>query len=804
MGKNPTKKRLKVSVEEIEEAVGKIQSDDSPKGLIGSEDHFQSFQDDLRAFHGQSLAETIIDSLPGIFFILNVHGTLIRWNQRLENVTGYSSDELSGIKGERLIASIESEVNTKKSLKRILKARQIDKEVYLVLKNRYKKPYHLTGSRITVEKKPYVIITGIDITEKKKAEELLKESEERFRALFENSTDFVYTLDLKGNFTSANKAAERLTGFSGSKLLTMNFKDYTAEEDHEKVFLAFNRVFTTGEPLQDFPLEVTVKNGVKKYFELSVALLKKGEEIIGFQGSSRDITERKHAEDELRESEERFKTLFEFAPDAYYLIDMKGHLADINKVALNMLGFQKEEILGRSYQELNIFSSVQLPKVSRFIKSISRTQSTGPNYLTVIRKDGKQIEIEAMNHLIKIRGQNYVLGIARDVSERKRLEAQLFQAQKLESVGTLAGGIAHNFNNLLMGIQGNASIILLTMGSNNPYYKHLKNIETLVKNGSKLTNQLLEYARGGRFEIIPITLNDLVREIADTFGAAKKDVRIHFALAEDLFSIKADQGQIEQTLLNLYVNAADAMPEGGELFLETKNVTDLDMHNKPYTPKPGHYVMLIVKDTGVGMDKVTKERIFEPFFTTKGLARGTGLGLASVYGVVKGHGGYIDVESEKGYGATFNIFLPAVKDERIERSRLSGHVVEGDETILFVDDEAMVLDTGQQMLQKLGYDVFVAKSGHEALEICKKYRGKIHLVLLDMVMPDLGGGETFDKMRNIDPSIKVLLSSGYGIDGQASEILKRGCHGFIQKPFNINELSQKIRQILDEKESNLS
>lgn len=761
---------------------------------------FFTLNDDMKDFNEKNLSELIIDSLPGILFILDTKRKLIRWNNRLEIVTEYSSDELLGIEVEKLIDVSHEEAAILEFLEMVLKGKQVDKEVNIITKKGYKKPYQLTGNHIKSDNHSYAIFTGIDIAEKKKAEALLRESEERYRALFENSTDFMYTLDLKGNFTSANKAAERLTGHSGAKLLSMNFKDYTAAEDHEKIFLAFNRVFRTGEPLQDFPLEVTVKDGVKKYFELSVALLKKGDEIIGFQGSSRDITERKHAEDARHESEERFKTLFEFAPDAYYLTDMEGRLADINKAALNMLGFQKNEIIHKGYQDLDIFPPEQLPVISRFLKSIGQKKSTGPDYLTITRKDGKQIEVEAMNHLIKIGGQNYILGIARDVSERKRLEAQLFQAQKMESIGTLAGGIAHNFNNLLMGIQGNASIILLTMDPNSPHYKHLKNIETLVKNGSKLTNQLLEYARGGRFEIIPINLNDLVREVADTFGAAKKDIKIHFVLADDLNSIKADQGQIEQTLLNLFVNAADAMPEGGELSLETKNVTAAVMRDRPYTPKPGHYVMLVVKDTGVGIDKGIMERIFEPFFTTKGLARGTGLGLASVYGVVKGHGGYIDVESEAGHGATFYIYLPALKDERIEQRRLPSHIIQGTETVLFIDDEKMVLDTGRQMLEKLGYKVFVAKSGLEALGILDEHEGRIHLVVLDMVMPDIGGGETFDRIKKMDPNVKVLLSSGYGIDGQATEILGRGCNGFIQKPFNIVDLSQKIRQILDEQQ----
>ncbi|GAI20404.1 unnamed protein product, partial [marine sediment metagenome] len=237
----------------------------------------------------------------------------------------------------------------------------------------------------------------------------------------------------------------------------------------------------------------------------------------------------------------------------------------------------------------------------------------------------------------------------------------------MEALGTLAGGIAHNFNNLLMSIQGNASLMLLETEPTHASYERLKNIEKSLQSGSRLTHQLLGYAREGRYEIKPTSLNQLIEETSNTFGTTKREIRIHRELAQDLLGIKADQGQIEQLLLNLYVNAADAMPGGGDLFLNTINVTHKDMRGKPYKPNPGNYVLLTVRDTGVGMDKKTMERVFDPFFTTKGLARGTGLGLASVYGVVKAHAGYIDVKSKKGHGTTFSIYLPA-SEKRVEKA----------------------------------------------------------------------------------------------------------------------------------------
>jgi signal transduction histidine kinase len=387
-------------------------------------------------------------------------------------------------------------------------------------------------------------------------------------------------------------------------------------------------------------------------------------------------------------------------------------------------------------------------------------------------------------------------------NEKKVLEAELLQLRKMEAIGTLAGGMAHNFNNLLMGIQGNAYLMLLDIDPNHPHHGNLKAIEEHIQSGSQLTRQLLGYARGGKYEMRPISLNQLVKETSDIFGMTKKEIRIHHELAENLFGIIADQVQIEQVLLNLYINAADAMDGGGDIFLKTINATHKEMTAKPYKPKPGNYVMLTVRDTGIGMDKETKERIFDPFFSTKEMGRGTGLGLASVYGIIKAHGGFIDVDSEKGQGTIFSIYLPATgkKVETIKKEKkVPGEILRGTETILLVDDEAQVLDVGIQIFKSMGYTVLGATSGKEAIEIFEKNRDKIAIVILDMIMPDMGGGETYDKLKEINPKIKVLLSSGYSIDGQATEIMQRGCNGFIQKPFKIKGLSLKLREILDTK-----
>ncbi len=507
-----------------------------------------------------------------------------------------------------------------------------------------------------------------------------------------------------------------------------------------------------------------------------------------------------HAGEEEKPSTVRgfAEAIIDGLPGIFFILNKKGYIIRWNKKLEEVTGFSSDELAEMRGDQLTQTDSDN-PNAGLFHEMISKGKSFDAEFI-ITAKNKKRLPYYLTGNHLKINNKSYILVIGRDISERRRFEAQLFQAQKMESVGTLAGGIAHNFNNLLMGIQGNASIIMMNMDSNHPFYKHLKNIESLVSTGSKLTNQLLGYARGGRFEIKPIDLNILIKETTDTFGAANKDIKIHLTLADNLSRVKADQGQIEQTLLNLYLNAADAMAQGGNIVIETKNVTNAEMQNKPYKPRPGKYILLTIKDSGIGIDKKIIDRIFEPFFTTKGLAKGTGLGLAAAYGIIKGHGGYIDVDSKLNCGTTFNIYLPALEKEVLEEETLSNERANGKGIVLLVDDEDMVLDTGRRMLKKLGFEVLVARNGHEALELFRTYPDEVDLVLLDMVMPYMGGGETYDRIKEINPNIKVLLVSGYGIDGQATEILRRGCNGFIQKPFSLTDLSREIGNIFREKE----
>ena len=511
-------------------------------------------------------------------------------------------------------------------------------------------------------------------------------------------------------------------------------------------------------------------------------------EIIGVEGvQCRKITR------ELLSIKRHFEVILESMTDGILGITPEARIVYANANAIALSGMPEEKLLGSKFIEL--FCETERQRIEEALEAMDAKSQTITEEFPV-KLNGKQV---ALNVLPIDSDEHMTVLILNDVTEKKRLEVQLQQARKIKAVGTLAGGIAHNFNNLLMGIQGNALLVLLDIDTTHPHYKNLKTIEKQVKSGAKLTAQLLGYSRKGRYEVKAINLNQLVEDTTETFGETKKEITIHRHLAEDLFAIEADEGQIEQVLLNLFVNAGHAMPGGGDLILKTMNVTHDDMRGKVYDPKPGDYVLLTVSDTGTGMDKKTTERIFDLFFTTKEMGRGTGLGLASTYGIVKGHSGYIDVVSEKGHGTSFGIYLPASQRKVEETANSSEPIREGSGTILFVDDNPSILNVGVKMLNKLGYTTLEAKGGREAVEVYRENNDRIDMVILDMIMPDMGGGKTYERVKEINPHIKVLLSSGYSIGGEAIRILKRGCDGFIQKPFSMKELSTKIEEILEKR-----
>ena len=515
------------------------------------------------------------------------------------------------------------------------------------------------------------------------------------------------------------------------------------------------------------------------------------------------MKERQQAEDALRESEERFREMAELMPQTIFETDVTGRLSFANRKAFDSFGYTQEDF-DRGINSIDMLAPEERQRGVENIFKIVGGEEIGLNEYTAMRKDGSKFPI--MIHSAPIVRNGEILGLRGfmvDITDRKkteeerlRLETQFHQAQKMETIGTLAGGIAHDFNNLMTTILGNTSLMLFDIDNSHPHYALLKNIERQINRGAELTTQLLGYARKGKYLVKPVSLNQIIEESAAAFGRTRKEITIGYELADDLLAVEADQGQIQQVLLNLFVNAADAMPTGGKLMLKTSNATHNDIKSKEYQPVAGDYLRLSVSDTGIGMDEKVRQRIFDPFFSTKETGKGTGLGLASVYGIIKNHGGYIEVQSQKGQGSQFSIFLPASAKQVPTIAESAPEIIKGSGTILVVDDEEMVLDVGARVLKKLGYTVLESNNGRHAVELYKKLQDKINLVVLDIVMPDMGGAEVYDRLKEINPDVKVLLSSGYSIDDQAREIMERGCDGFIQKPLSLKAMSDKIAGIL--------
>jgi signal transduction histidine kinase/CheY-like chemotaxis protein len=512
-----------------------------------------------------------------------------------------------------------------------------------------------------------------------------------------------------------------------------------------------------------------------------------------------EITERKHAVEALRTSHERFLAVLDGIDATIYVAEMETYeILFMNKYMIESFG---RDMTGEICWNVFRGESGPCPHCTndKLIDGNGKPTDVycwqGKNPITGKWYNNYDRAIEWTD------GRLVRLQIATDITDAKKMEEELRQAQKMEALGNLAGGIAHDFNNLLMGIQGRASLMAVDMDTLHPQQEHIEAIEEYVHSATNLTKQLLGLARGGKYEVKPVDMNDLVMASADMFGRTRKEIRIHTKTQPAPLVVEADKRQIEQVLLNIFVNAWQAMPDGGELYLETKIVTLDDTYYRPYEVKPGRYAMVSVTDTGSGMDEATRQRIFDPFFTTKEKSRGTGLGLASAYGIVKNHGGMITVDSEVGYGTTFNIYLLKSDKEAHQEVAPTGKIIQGSETIPLVDDEEMIIDVSKAILEKLGYRVVIAKGGEPAIDAVQRIGGDIDLVILDLIMPGMDGSKVFDRIREIKPNMPVLLSSGYSLNDQADDILQRGCNGFIQKPFNISKLSQKVRKILDKAKS---
>lgn len=469
-----------------------------------------------------------------------------------------------------------------------------------------------------------------------------------------------------------------------------------------------------------------------------------------------------------------------------------------------MLGYDCDFLIGADTRVL--YSDPQeYSRVGRDLYPQVKQCGTGLVETKLLKKDGDilncRIRASQLDPDDFSRGLIFVIT---DVSELKMLQTQLQQAQKMEAIGVLAGGVSHDFNNILMGIQGHLSLMMVDVTAVEKVESHVKQIQTLVRTASDLTKRLLGFARGGKYQVSVVNLNDLIPLSLNIFAPTRKDIVVHEDYDDSLDMVDADQTQMEQVFVNLLINASQAMPDHGEIFIETKNFTIGRNHKYPFEITPGSYVKATVTDTGTGMDNNIMKRIFDPFFSTKeiGDQKGRGLGLSTVYGIVKNHGGFILVDSKKGKGSSFHVCLPASAQSRTKEIIEDVNGIQpaqtGTETILLVDDEPEIVNIGKNFLEKLGYKALIARNGLEAIELLKVFKNEISLIVLDLIMPEMNGQQAYGEIKKMVPDARVLISTGYAVDDRIEDLMSKGCQGFIRKPFSMNEFSYAIRKILDQ------
>jgi PAS domain S-box-containing protein len=640
------------------------------------------------------------------------------------------------------------------------------------------------------------------ISERKRAEEALRTSERRLAAIMASTLDSVVTMDVAGIVTGWNPQAEQVFGWTAQEAVGRTLADliipprYRAAHEHGlAAFLASGHGPALG---RRFEIAALHRQGHEFPVDLTVTPIKL-EETWMFAGFIRDISLRKHAEAQRA----RLSAVVEQAVESVVITDTAGAIQFVNPAFERMTGYSRHEVVGRNPRILKSAKQDTAFYRTMWDKLTSGIPWTG----RLVNRRRDETEYHVRQAIFPLRdsagmAEGYV-AFGQDITAEVLLESQLLQAQKMESVGRLAGGVAHDFNNLLTVILGETELVLAELPEDDSRRPGLGEVMKAAKRAEGLTRQLLAFSRQQVVEPTTFNLNDLVADVDKMLRRLiGEDIDLASRPAADLGGVKADRGQIEQVLINLAVNARDAMPEGGKLTIETANVTlDEDYaRNHPYVT-PGEYVLLAISDSGVGMSEEIKARIFEPFFTTKELGKGTGLGLATCYGIVKQTGGHLGVYSEVGVGTTMKVYLPrvghSVETPSLQAAGVTARATATEtETILLVEDEAAVGTIAMRILKKRGYHVLLAGSGEEALQLLES-GNRIHLLLTDVVLPGMNGRALADRVWALHPDAKVLYTSGYTNDATLRHRLLEHGASFVQKPFTAAALSHKVREMLD-------
>jgi PAS domain S-box-containing protein len=644
----------------------------------------------------------------------------------------------------------------------------------------------------------------VEISERKRAEESLRKAEKRYRSIVENAVEGFFQTTSDGLYVSANPALARMYGYESPEELMKQVSDigrqvYVDLNRREE----FKRIMEEHGVVQDFEYQVYRRDGTKIWLSENARVVRDEDgTILYYEGTVEDITAYKRAEEELRQREAEYRRLIENVPEVVWKADEDGRVFFISEKIEKVFGYTLEEI--RQGGERLWFGCMHPDDRERvreeYAKLFRENQPFDVEY-RIQHRDGHWMWWH--DRAMGIEGnqeERYAEGLLSDITERKQMEQQLRQKQKMEAIGQLAGGVAHDFNNLLTVIRGHTDLLLDHIGQTDALRRNVEQIQKGADRAASLTRQLLAFSRKQVLQPKVLDLNVVVAEMGKMLPRLiGENISLMISASPSLGRVKADPGQIEQVILNLVVNARDAMPQGGRLTIETANV-DLDeaYAQRHPTVKPGPHVMLAVSDTGCGMDPETQSHIFEPFFTTKELGRGTGIGLATVYGIVKQSGGWIWVYSEVGKGSTFKIHLPRVDEdgEAAGESETPASVRTGSETILVVEDNDSLRQLTCEFLATAGYTILAARDGSEAIRIARQHKDPIHLLLTDVVMPGMSGSELAKRLAALRPSLRVLYTSGHTGDAILQQgVLEEGT-SFLPKPFTRDALAEKVHAAL--------
>jgi len=726
-------------------------------------------------------------------------------NRKAFDLIGYNPEELIGKAFGAYIHPDDRETIADRHMKRIKGEKAPPVYPFRVIDKAGEiKWVEIKAIRIDWEGKPATLNLLSDITERKRAEDALKESEARLRSIIEHSNEMFFFHDTNHLLLYVSPQAEVIFGYGHNENRT-KWTDFITENPLNLIGIELTeKAIRTGERQEPYLLELRRKDGGIVLLEIDESPVKDAYgKVIAITGAARDVTLHKKAEQELHAEKERLRILVEKSPLGISLIGEDGHYKYLNPKFIEIFGYTLEDIpagkewFRRAYPDKNYRKEV----IATWLDDRKRYgigEARARTYRATC-KDGSKKVIYFRTVSMETGDQ---LVFYEDITEIQHLEEQLRQSQKMEAIGTLAGGIAHDFNNLLQAIMGYAQMIMMDKEEGDADLGRLREIEKAGQRAGQLTKQLLTFSRKVESKLRPVDLN---QEVWQVEGLLKriipKMITIELHLEEGLKVINADPAQVEQIMMNLGVNARDAMPEGGRLVIETETINlDKEYCRAHLGAVPGEYVLLSISDTGSGMDKETVEHIFEPFYTTKEADKGTGLGLSMVYGIVKSHGGYIMCYSEPGEGTTFKIYLPAIETVSIEygaKREEQEEIQGGSETILLVDDEVFLQDLGKELLGRFGYTVLIADRGESALEIYKKKRDEISLVILDIIMPGMGGKKCLEELLRMNPLVKVVFTSGYSINGPTREAPHAGAKGFINKPYELRQMLKVVREALD-------